>query len=367
MEKKDYKDTLNMPETDFSMRANLNEKEPLFREKWLSNKIYKKILERNNNNERFILHDGPPYANGYLHIGHSFNKILKDIIVRYKSANGFYSPFVPGWDTHGLPIENKMLQEMKLSHKSLNIPELRTEAEKYALSQIEIQMAQFKELQLLTDFKNIYVTLDKNYEVEQLKLFKKFSLDGLIYRGLKPVFWSPSSQSALAEAEVEYHEHRSPSIFVSLVVEQGNHLVRKLDNLIIWTTTPWTLIANAAVAVNEEIEYVKFFANNNHYVVAKELLESLIEIFGWQDYKVLDTFKGSELVGIKYFVPILENTLAPVVAGHHVTTEAGSGLVHIAPLFGEDDFIIGTENNLEMIMHIEDDGTINEKGNQFKG
>ncbi|MGL5617950.1 MAG: isoleucine--tRNA ligase [Metamycoplasmataceae bacterium] len=367
MEKKDYKDTLNMPETDFSMRANLTEKEALFHEKWLKNKIYKKILERNKNNERFILHDGPPYANGSLHIGHSFNKILKDIIVRYKSASGFYSPFVPGWDTHGLPIENKMLQEMEVSHKSLDVSNLRKKAEKYALGQIEIQKKQFKELQLLSDFNDIYVTLDKKYEVEQLKLFKKFCLDGLIYRGLKPVFWSPSSQSALAEAEVEYHDHRSPSIFVSLTIEEGNKVVHKLEKLIIWTTTPWTLIANAAVAINANIEYVKFFANNNHYVVAKDLLKSVVETIGWSDYKVLDNFKGSELVGIKYFVPILENVLAPVVEGHHVTTETGSGLVHIAPLFGEDDFIIGKEHNLEMIMHIEDDGIINEKGDQFNG
>ncbi|MGL6125424.1 MAG: isoleucine--tRNA ligase [Metamycoplasmataceae bacterium] len=367
MEKKDYKDTLNMPETDFSMRANLNEKEKAFREKWLNNEIYKKILERNKKNTKFILHDGPPYANGSLHIGHSFNKILKDIIVRYKSANGFYSPFVPGWDTHGLPIENKMLQELKISHKNLDVSKLREEAGKYAVSQIDIQKAQFKELQLLSDFEDIYITLDKEYEVNQLKLFKKFSLDGLIYRGLKPVFWSPSSQSALAEAEVEYHEHRSPSIYVSLDIEKGNDVVDKSDKLIIWTTTPWTLIANAAVAVNEEIDYVKFAANNNNYIVAKVLLDSLVQFFGWGDFKILKTFKGSQLIGIEYYVPILKNTLAPVVSGHHVTTDAGTGLVHIAPLFGEDDFIIGKKNNLNMIMHIEDDGTINEKGMQFSG
>lgn len=367
MEKKDYKNTLNMPETNFSMRADLNEKEGVFRKKWLDQKIYKKLLDRNKENERFILHDGPPYANGSLHIGHSFNKILKDIIVRYKSANGFYSPFVPGWDTHGLPIENKMLQEMKISHKSLNVSKLREEAEKYALSQVEIQKKQFKELQLLSDFEDIYITLDKKYEVEQLKLFKKFSLDGLIYRGLKPVFWSPSSQSALAEAEVEYHDHRSPSIYVSFSVADGNSIIDRNDKLIIWTTTPWTLIANAGVAVNEDFEYVKFEANKNNYIVAKELLESLIETFKWNEYKILKTFKGSEMIGIEYYVPIMEGVLAPVVSGHHVTIEAGTGLVHIAPLFGEDDFLIGKKHNLNMIMHIEDDGKINEKGVQFSG
>ena len=365
MSKKDYKDTLNMPETDFSMRANLSEKEDVFRKEWLNKKIYKKILERNKDNERFILHDGPPYANGSLHIGHSFNKILKDIIVRYKSVNGFYSPFVPGWDTHGLPIENKMLNEMNVSHKTLDILELRRVAEKYALSQVEIQKKQFKDLQLLSDFEEIYVTLDKKYEVEQLKLFKKFALDGFITRGLKPVFWSPSSQSALAEAEVEYHDHRSPSIFVSFDVVKGNSIIDKNDKLIIWTTTPWTLIANAGVAVNEKFEYVKINVDNINYIVAKELSESLIETFKWTNYKITKAFKGSEIVGIEYNVPIFENILAPVVSGHHVTLEAGSGLVHIAPLFGEDDFIIGKKHNLNMIMHIEDDGTINEKGGSF--
>ena len=348
MEKKDYKNTLNMPETDFSMRANLNEKEELFRKEWLDKQIYKKLLKRNKENERFILHDGPPYANGSLHIGHSFNKILKDIIVRYKTANGFYSPFIPGWDTHGLPIENKMLQEMKISHKNLDVSELRIAAEKYALSQVDIQKGQFKELQLLSDLENIYVTLDKKYEVKQLELFKKFSLDGLIYRGLKPVFWSPSSQSALAEAEVEYHEHRSPSIFVSFNVEKGNKIISKDDKLVIWTTTPWTLIANSGVAVNEKIDYVKVNVNKVNFVVAKELLESLLEKFKWENHKVIKEFKGKEIIGIEYAVPIIENMLAPVVSGHHVTLDAGTGLVHIAPLFGEDDFVIGKKYNLKV-------------------
>lgn len=367
MEKKDYKDTLNMPETDFSMRANLSEKEELFKKQWLDKKIYKQLLEKNKKNDRYILHDGPPYANGSLHIGHSFNKILKDIIVRYKMMNGFYSPFVPGWDTHGLPIENKMLQEMKVSHKSLDISELRMAAAKYALSQVEIQKLQFKDLQLLSDFDESYITLDKNYEVEQLRLFKKLALDGLIYRGLKPVFWSPSSQSALAEAEVEYHDHRSPSIFVSFDVFKGNKIINKEDKLIIWTTTPWTLIANAGVAVNEKFQYVKVSVNDSNYIVAKELLESLVETFKWEKYEIISNFKGSEMIGIEYCVPILENVFAPVVSGHHVTLEAGTGLVHIAPLFGEDDFIIGKKYNLNMIMHIEDDGTINDKGFQFAG
>ncbi len=367
MKKKDYKSTLNMPKTDFSMRANLNDKEPMYRKEWISKQIYEKLLKRNIENERFILHDGPPYANGSLHIGHSFNKILKDIIVRYKMMNGFYSPFVPGWDTHGLPIENKMLQEMKVSHKSMDILELRDAAKNYALSQVEVQKNQFKDLQMLSDFEKYYITLDKKYEVEQLKLFKKLSLDGLVYRGLKPVFWSPSSQSALAEAEVEYHDYRSPSIYVSFDVSKGNKTIQVGEKLIIWTTTPWTLIANAGVAVNINFEYVKVEVNEMRYIVAKELLPSLVEIFKWEDCKIISTFNGDHIIGIEYNVPILPGIVAPVISGHHVTLDVGTGLVHIAPLFGEDDFIIGKKNNLNMIMHIEDDGIINEKGLQFSG
>lgn len=365
--KKDYKSTLNMPFTEFSMKADLNIKELKFRKLWLDKNIYEQVLKKNQNKPLFILHDGPPYANGPVHCGHALNKILKDIIVRYKSINNFYSPYVPGWDTHGLPIENKMLSEMKLSHKSIKTIEIRRKAAKYALEQIENQKEQMKKFQLLTDFKQIYKTLDKNYEVAQLKIFKKMCLDGLIYRGLKPVYWSPSSQSALAEAEVEYIEHRSPSVFVKLPIIDGNKYVSKGDYLLIWTTTPWTLIANSGVAINSNIQYSLVKYENTNFIIAADLIEKLSLSFNWENkYEVLKTFKGSDILGIKY-KSVINNLNCPVVEGHHVTLEAGSGLVHIAPLFGEDDFLIGKKNDLNQIMHINDDGTINEHGNEYKG
>ena len=365
MEKKDYKSTLNMPQTDFSMKADLNIKEPQFLNFWLHNNIYQQALAKNKNNESFILHDGPPYANGSLHTGHALNKILKDIVIRYKTMCGFYSPYIPGWDTHGLPIENKILSEMKLSHTNISIIELRKKAAQYALEQIEIQKSQFQKLQLFTDFKKIYKTLDKSYEIEQLKLFYSLYQKGLIYKGLKPVYWSPTSQSALAEAEVEYQEHHSPSIFVKFKVIESDVLSPN-DYLIIWTTTPWTLIANSGVAINKDFNYSLIKYNNENHLIATDLIDKLIKEWEWSDFEIIKNIKGKDLINTKYISPI-NNNISPVVFGHHVTLEAGTGLVHIAPLFGEDDFIIGKKNNLNMIMHINDDGTINDVIGQYKG
>lgn len=354
----DYKKTLLMPTTKFEMRANLTQKEKNFREKWEKDLIYIKSLDKNKDNEPFIVHDGPPYANGDLHVGHALNKILKDIIVRYKTLSGYYSPFVAGWDTHGLPIEHKMLQEMNISKDELNPLILRKKAAKYALKQVENQKKQFKTLQLFSDLEKIYVTLDKKYESKQLRLFKKMVLDGLVYKHLKPVYWSPSSQSALAEAEVEYADVVSNSIYVAFnIINSDNSKVNANDKLIIWTTTPWTLIANSGVAVGENITYIKVFANDNYYIVARDLLQNLQELFKWDEIKIITELTSQDLVGVGYLTPITNNN-ARVVIGHHVTLEAGTGLVHIAPLFGEDDFLIGKTNNLEMIMHISDNGNI---------
>lgn len=361
----DYKHTLNMPKTKFDMRGNLIQKEPLYRKKWLDMDLYNQILNSNDISNQFILHDGPPYANGDIHVGHALNKILKDIVIRYKSMSGFYSPYIPGWDTHGLPIEHKMLTEMKVKKGELSDFILRKKAQKYALKQVERQKKQFELLQLQSNLKDYYVTLDPNYEVAQIKLFQKMWNDKLIYKGLKPVYWSPSSQSALAEAEVEYADHDSPSIFVAFKISKGYKFIKPNDNLIIWTTTPWTLLANSGVAISDSIEYSLVEFQHNKYVIATKLVEKLVKEFNWKSYKILERFDHSILEHIKYESPF--NKLeCPVILGHHVTLEAGSGLVHIAPLFGEDDFLIGKKHNLKMIMHIEDDGKINSYSKQFE-
>ncbi|CAT05234.1 Isoleucine--tRNA ligase [Mesomycoplasma conjunctivae] len=360
MDKNFYKNSLNIFNSDFSMKANLSQKEVFYRSFWEREKIYQKALKMNKNKQSFILHDGPPYANGDIHIGHALNKILKDIIVRYKTMQGFYAPFVPGWDTHGLPIENKIISQIK----DQDVVQIRTLANNYANSQVQSQMSQFKKLDLFTDFSKIYQTNKPSYEAKQLQLFKEMVSQNLIYRGLKPVYWSTSSQSALAEAEIEYFDHRSPSIYVAFEVENGNDFVLAKDKLIIWTTTPWTLIANSGVAVGENFVYTRFEYQGNFYVVAQELLDNVLAILGWKDVQIHTTFRGKDLLGITYKRPI-KDKISPIVLGGHVTLDSGSGLVHMAPLFGEDDFWIGKEFNLEMIMHVNDDGTFNEQADQF--
>ncbi|ASU14119.1 Isoleucine--tRNA ligase [Mesomycoplasma hyopneumoniae] len=362
MDKNFYKNSLNIFNSNFSMKANLSEKDKFYADFWEKNQIYQQILRKRRGNPRYILHDGPPYANGDIHIGHALNKILKDIIVRYKTMAGFYSPFVPGWDTHGLPIENKIINQIG----SKSTLEIRRKSNDFANSQILAQMTQFKKLNLLTDFKQIYQTNTPNYEAKQLKLFKKMISRGLVYRALKPVYWSPSSQSALAEAEIEYLEYRSPSLFTSFDIKKGNNFVAENDKLIIWTTTPWTLIANSGVAVGENFDYVRIKNGENFYVLAANLLEKLAVIFDWKHYEIIDNFPGKSILGIKYLHPIFEK-ICPIVSGNHVSLDVGSGLVHLAPLFGEDDYWIGRENNLEMVMHVNDDGKFNENAGQFSG
>ncbi|WLP85594.1 isoleucine--tRNA ligase [Mycoplasma seminis] len=364
----DYKKTLNMPNTSFDMRANLTTKEKTFRDNWIQNNVYKRVLELHKNDPHFILHDGPPYANGDIHVGHALNKILKDFIVRYKTLSNYYSPYVPGWDTHGLPIEHKMLQEMKISKEELDPITLRKKAHKYALEQVERQREQFKQLQMFSDFEKIYVTLAPEYEAKQLEVFAKMMLDGLVYKGLKPIYWSPSSQSALAEAEVEYQDVKSPSIYVKFPIEKSDlNVIKPGDNLIVWTTTPWTLIANAGAALGADIAYVIFQANGERYIMAEDLYQDFAAKVNWE-VEVLDKFKGGIIENhqITYLTPILQH-VAPVVIGHHVTNDAGTGIVHIAPMFGEDDFMIGKKYNLENIMHISDTGMVENTNTKFDG
>lgn len=360
----DYKKTLNMPFTKFDMRGNLTIKEPLFRKKWEEMNLYKLILESNDKDKQFILHDGPPYANGDIHVGHALNKILKDIVIRYKSMRGFYAPFVAGWDTHGLPIEHKMLSESKINKEEISKLVLRKKAAKYALKQVERQKKQFELLQLQSPLEDKYLTLNPSFEAKQLRLFQKMWNEGLIYKGLKPVYWSPTSQSALAEAEVEYKEHISPSIFVAFTISKGNEIVKEGDKLIIWTTTPWTLFANAAIAIGEQFDYSLIKYNNSKYVVASLLVEKLIKEFNWEQVEIIAQFSAKSLLGVEY-TSIFNLNPSPIILGHHVTLESGTGLVHIAPLFGEDDFLLGKKEKLNMIMHILDNGNISSSWSKY--
>jgi isoleucyl-tRNA synthetase len=360
-----YKETLLMPETSFQMRGNLPENEKLQREKWEEMDLYNKVREKNKGKTPFILHDGPPYANGNIHIGHSMNKILKDFVNRYKMMSGYDMIYIPGWDTHGLPIEQAVTNS-GVDRKSMDKADFRALCEKYAYEQIEKQKKGFKELNVLADWDHPYITLQKELEARQIEVFAEMAKKGLIFKGLKPVYWSPSSESALAEAEIEYHDRKDSSIYVAFPVVEGNDTVDVGDNLVIWTTTPWTLPCNTGIAISEKFDYAKVLVNDKYYIVANELLEDLAKEFGWENYEVVNVFTGDKFAGVKY-KHVFMDRVAPVIDGFHVNLDAGTGLVHIAPMYGADDFIIGKEYNLEMINGIDDQGVLNELSGPFNG
>ena len=361
----DYKETLLMPKTEFQMKGNLPENEAIQRAKWEEMDLYNKVREKNKGRKPFVLHDGPPYANGSIHIGHAMNKILKDFVNRYAMMSGRDMIYIPGWDTHGLPIEQAVTNS-GVDRKSLSKAEFRNICEEYAKKQIATQMEGFKKLNVLADWDNYYATFQHELEAKQIEVFATMAKKGLIFKGMKPVYWSPSSESALAEAEIEYKDRTDASIFVAFPVEEGNEYVQKGDNLVIWTTTPWTLPGNTAIAVGADFDYVKVEVDGKHYVVASMLLDSLKNDFKWENVKVLETFLGSKLEGVKYHHVFMDR-ISPVVLGDEVTLDAGTGLVHTAPSYGDADFILGKKYNLEMVFGIDDDGKLNKESGEFAG
>lgn len=362
----DYKETLLMPTTSFSMRGNLPENEKLMRDKWDELNLYNKILEKNKDGKPFVLHDGPPYANGNIHTGHALNKILKDFINRYKMMEGYKVMYIPGWDTHGLPIETAVTNS-GVDRKSMGKAEFRELCLNYAKDQIQKQMADFKTLNVIGDWDHPYITFDKHFEARQIEVFADMAKKGLIFKGLKPVYWSPSSESALAEAEIEYHDRKDPSIYVAFKVVEGNDVVDKEDNLVIWTTTPWTIPGNLGIAVGEEFDYVKVLVNNQKYIVANDLLESLATLFEWENYEILTVFNGKKLENVRY-KHVFADRISPVIIAEHVTLDSGTGLVHTAPSYGADDFIVGQKYHLGMVNGIDDKGVLNEEsGDEFAG
>ncbi|WNB90471.1 isoleucine--tRNA ligase [Bacillus sp. NEB1478] len=361
-----YKDTLLMPKTEFPMRGNLPQREPVVQEKWNEMNIYQKVMENTKDLPPFILHDGPPYANGDIHIGHAENKILKDIIVRFKSMTGHYSPYVPGWDTHGLPIETALTKSGKVKRKELSVAEFRKLCEEYALKQVDHQREQFKRLGVRGDWDNPYITLEKGYEARQIEVFGEMAKRDLIYKGLKPVYWSPSSESALAEAEIEYQDKRSASIFVAFEVKDGKGVLDTDEKLVIWTTTPWTIPANLGISVHPELDYVSVQTETGKYVVAEALLESLKKDFEWEQAEVVKRFKGAEIERAVAKHPLYDRD-SLVMLGDHVTTDAGTGCVHTAPGHGEDDFLVGKRYGLDVLCPVDDRGMMTKDAPGFEG
>ncbi|WFQ95094.1 isoleucine--tRNA ligase [Mycoplasma feriruminatoris] len=355
-----FKDTLLIGQTDFDMRANLNQKEPKFEQFWLDNQIYNKKMKLNENKKVFVLHDGPPYANGDLHIGHALNKTLKDFIIRYKNATGYFAPFIMGWDTHGLPIESA-ITKMGVDRKAMDSVSFRQLCYKYALEQVQNQANQFNRLGMFTDYETKYVTLTHDFEMSELRLFEKMYQKGLIYKDAKPIYWSPSSETALADSEIIYKDVTSPSIYVGCDVVNSKEFEN--TQLIIWTTTPWSLPSNQLIAVGEKIKYSLIEVENldKKFILASDLLNQVSQNIGWENVKVLKEFDANKLVGLNYVHPLYDQIISKVVLGHHVTSESGSGLVHVATGFGEDDFLIGKQNNIKPFAPIDNQGKFDDR------
>jgi isoleucyl-tRNA synthetase len=372
MAEQDYKQTMNLPKTDFPMRAGLADKEPRWLEYWEEIGDYQRSLEVNEGGELFILHDGPPYANGDIHMGTAFNKVLKDLIVRYKTQRGYVAPYVPGWDCHGQPIEHRVEKNLGPARMAeIGQAELRALCRDYALEYVDRQREQFRRLGVRGDWGDPYLTLAPEYEAGNVKIFADLFGKGMVYRGRKPIHWCYRCKTALAEAEIEYADEESHSIYVKFSLTEPPPAWGGADlpvSILIWTTTPWTLPANVAVTLAELADYVGIRVGDELVVVADELADEVMELAGWSGAEIVaPTLKGRDLAGLEYRHPIHEGTKGVVITGAHVDLTTGTGAVHTAPGHGDEDYIVGLEHGLPAPMPVDDDGVFDEGGGPFAG
>ena len=347
------------------MRAGLPNREPKWQADWEENHVYQQRQKLNEGKPSFILHDGPPFANGNIHMGHALNKISKDIIVRFKSMNGYYAPYVPGWDTHGLPIEQQLAKK-GVHRKEMDMVAYRQLCRDFALKEIDKQRTDFKRLGVSGDWDHPYITLQKEFEAEEIRVFGKMAEKGYIYHGLKPVYWSWSSESTLAEAEIEYKDVKSPSIYVAFPVKDGKGIVDQDAEFIIWTTTPWTIPSNQGIAVNPRFNYVEVQVADRKFVVAEDMLSKVAEDLEWSDPKVLKQFTGKDMDRMVAKHPLYDRD-SLVINADHVTLDAGTGLVHTAPGHGEDDYKAGIKYGLPVVSVLDEHGVMNENAPGFTG
>jgi len=357
----DYKDTLNLPKTSFSMRANLVRKEPEQLKKWEEMDLYKYVQKNREGAPLFVLHDGPPYANGNIHVGTALNKILKDFIIKYKTMQGYNAPYIPGWDTHGLPIEHRVASELGEKAKELSKSTIRKKCRKYAEKYVKIQREQFKRLGVRGDWENPYLTFDPKYEASVLKVLSKLVKSGNVYRTLKPIYWCTSCETALAEAEVEYHDHKSYSIYVKF---QDKNKPNRF--FVIWTTTPWTLPANVAIALNPNFDYCEVKVKDEIWILAEGLLEQAMKAMGIESYEIISTKKGSEFEGEVAQHPFM-NRDSVIVMADYVALDAGTGCVHTAPGHGEEDYGTGLRYRLPVISPVNDQGIFTKEAGKYAG
>ena len=367
----DYKQTLNLPQTDFPMKANLVNREPEILAQWEKDGVYALIREKLKGEPKFIFHDGPPYANGHIHMGHALNKILKDFIVRFMTMRGYDATFIPGWDCHGLPIEHQVTKEQRAKKNTPSKSEIRKLCREYADRFIDIQAQEFWRLGIFADWANPYLTMSYSYEAAIVEELGKFALNGSVFNGLKPVHWCTSCRTALAEAEVEYADHQSPSIYVKFPVKSSlNGQLGGVDstrvNFVIWTTTPWTLPANLAICLHPEFQYSAVEIGNEVYVVAEKLLSKLVLEWDIKEHKVLGSCLGKELEKVICSHPFIDRD-SRIVLGDHVTLEQGTGCVHTAPGHGHEDYIVGQKYNLEAYNPVDDGGVFKSEVAEFGG
>ena len=370
-EKKDYGKTLNLPKTDFPMRANLPEREPEIEKEVFEDDLYEKMLKKNEGHESFVLHDGPPYANGEIHIGHALNKILKDTIVRYKNLKGYYTPYVPGFDTHGMPTEKRAIEKLGLDRSKIPVSQFRDTCLDFARYYKDRQIEGFKRVGVLGDWKDPYITYDPKCEARQLGVFYDMYANGYLYRGLKPVYWCTDCESALAEAEIEYKDVDTTSIFVKFPVEDSKGLFDKENTyFVIWTTTPWTLPGNVGITIGGEFEYSIVKTNQGNLIIATALVDNVMKEAGIEKYETIKTLSGEELEGILCKHPFLDRTSRVVLGSDDtivVELETGTGAVHTAPGYGKEDYLCGLKNGLEIVVTVDGKGYQTEGAGIFAG
>ena len=364
----DYKNTIITPKTDFPMRAGLPQREPGMLEHWNKIDVYRLMLEKNEGKPAFILHDGPPFSNGDIHMGHALNKTLKDFIVRSHAMRGYYTPYVPGWDNHGMPIESAIIKKNKLNHKAMPIPEFRNACQAFAQDFIDRQMSGFRRLGVLGDWQHPYKTMDKAFEAEEVKVFGEMYRKGYIYKGLKPVYWCPKDETALAEAEIEYQDDPCTSIYVKFALKDTKgKLEAENTYVIIWTTTTWTLPGNLAIALNPQESYVVVkAANGERYLVAEALLEKTMKAGGIEEYEIVERHEGRYFEYMTAQHPFLPRE-SLLVCADYVTMDSGTGCVHTAPGFGADDYQTCRRYNIDLIVPVDDRGRQTEAAGKYAG
>ena len=369
----DLKNSLNMPKTSFPMRGNLPKREPDILAKWESGRLYDKIMEKNAGKPSFMFHDGPPYANGTIHLGTALNKTLKDFIVKHRNMTGFCAPYVPGWDTHGLPIELKAMKEIGVENGAIPPVQLRKHCKDFALTHVENQKVQFKRLGSIGDYDHPYLTLRPEYEARQVEVFGKMAKDGYMYKGLKPVYWCPDCNTALAEAEIEYENDPCNSIYVKFRVtdDKGMFTALGLDlqnvYFVIWTTTTWTIPGNLAICLGPEYEYTLVHVGDEYYVMAEELVPGVMETAGISDYTTEHRFTGAELEGMRTKHPLYDRP-SPIIVGDHVTLESGTGCVHTAPGYGVEDFeVCKNYDDIGIVVCVDAQGRQTAEAGEFEG